>query len=706
MIKGLASNSNWKSDREMQRLRSLAGVFQRTNRILTGDRAIVVKLVGRQQIPQGMEDIPGWSSYPEININYSKFDGFHQTRTLVQLLGLNYHELSHLMFSPYQFRAKLPGSLGMAYNVLEDQRIESLFTAMYQPAGKYFTEMVVKFIIANESAWPTAFLWTHGRSFLPLEIRQEFEARFTLSKIMRTKAKRLINEYKTFTRSDFTNNYEEVKEVIAKFARILNQATQQNDGDIPNEGCGHPDGGGQGVSERTEKEAAKEDERRREEEEETGEDQSGFWEDEDEDDEEGEEASDGEGADGDDEGDGEEDGDDSGDGDSGGEGDEGDGADGSGSGEGGEEDEDDSAPDSGGDSDDDGADGDVSGDEAGEDDSDASHGDDGSGNGDGEVNDDHSDAEGGEAGGSSKTTESEWDDDELADYLDEIVEAVNQDDEVQREVQNITTAMNDLSNIDVIDFEGVSHQEMPVSASVNMALNKVTQHFRKLYAEVEPGWKYGSDIGRLNVGRYLNDPENYDEAFDEWDEGREHESGLEVVISVDISGSMAGLMASASTALWMIKRACDEVGASTTVLGFHSETRGLYDRKQKAPISHVPVWTELGGDTRPVQSMHLARRILSQSDLPNKLFVIITDGGWSGSNSEGDALRGWGGSAWTGLIESIPGTRMYVGLGGGRQYNEEAQKSFHVAKELGNDPVAIVPLVEAAITQMLTERRR
>lgn len=706
MIKGLASNAKWKSDREMQRLRSLASVFQRTNRILTGDRAIKVSLVQPMHVPGGMEDVPGWSSYPDVFINYSKFDGFQKTKTLVQLLGLNYHELSHLMFSPRNFKQTIPASFGLAYNVLEDQRIESLFTAMYQPAGKYFTEMVVKFIIAQESAWPTAFLWTHGRSFLPLEIRQEFEARFALSKIMRTKAKRLINEYKTFTRSDFVHRYKDVLRVIEKFADILDSASQKNGLNIPNEGCGHPDPeGGRGVAEQIEKEAAKEDERRREEEEKTGEDQSGFWEEDE--DEEDEDASDS-GSDGDDEGDGDEDGNDSTDGDSDSEGDEGDGADDSGSGKGGEEDEDDSAPDSGGDSDDDDSDGDLSGDEAGEDGSDEAHGDGDSGNGDGEVNTDHSGEEGGEAGGSSKTSESAWDDDELAEYLEDIVEAVNQDGDVQREVQNITNAMNDMSNIDVIDFNGVSHQDLPVNAAVNMALTKVTQHFRKLYAEVEPGWRYGSDVGRLNVGRYLNDPDNFDDAFDEWDEGREHESGLEVVISVDISGSMSSLMVSASTALWMIKRACDEVGASTTVLGFHGHTRGLYDRKEKASISTIPVWTELGGDTRPIQSMHLARRILSQSDLPNKLFVIITDGGWSVGNYEGEGLQrsSWDSSVWDSLIQSIPGTRMYVGLGGRTGYNEEAKKNFHVLKELGNDPLGIVPLVEAAITQMLTERRR
>lgn len=688
------------SDREFQRLRALASVFSKTNRILTGDRELVVKMENSRDKGGLLGHVPAYSLYPNIVIHYNHFQDFHKPKTLIQLLGGNYHELSHILFTPRKFKTQfVPANAQMAWAVLEDQRIESLFTALYEPAGKYFTEMVIRFIVDDEEGWPVSFLWTYGRSYLPLEIREELEARFVLSTRSKNIAKRLINEFKGFTNEDFKYRATEVVNVVTRFQKILNQAKKENGDTGEPQQCGDADPGNAGnVDVPKEKEASEEDKRRREVEEETGEDQSGFWEESDEDDEdvdeseEDSEVSGGDGEIGEDE-----------------EGSEGAGG---GSGEDSEEDGVDSDSEYGSDSesDDDSDDGEGDGGDGASDENDD--------DGDSEVDLDE-ESEGEESSGASGGSKSghsrgEFEDDELKDYLKDVVEAVEEDTEVKNEVTRINTAMNDSGNIDLIDFGNAPHIENEIMEEDAADLKKITEHFQRLYANVEPGWKYGSDVGKLNVGRAMLDPENYDEHFDEWDEGREQESGLEVFISADLSGSMEGQeIEEASRALWKIKRALDEVGAKTTVVGFHAITLGLYDRNQEAPKNHVPRWTALGGATLPAESFHMARRVLTNSPMPNKLFIVITDGGWGNTYQHIGSFRGQQnsgsrvleGADLADLIARIPGTRMYVGVGGAGMRNESFRHLFNSYTSLSN-PNALVNLVNRTVTAMLDEIRR
>lgn len=676
-----------RTDREKMRLRSLAQVFNKTNRILTGNRSIVVGYANPNNpthlsfIKRG---VPGWSSFPHIVINADAFSNFKEARTLVALLGLNYHELSHLMFTPRlnEFRPHQQ----MAFNILEDQRIESFFTARYQPAGKYFTEMVVRFYVEDQEAWSSAFMFTYGRSFLPLEIRQEFEDRFALPHRV-DEVKDLINKYKAFRSYHFKSRPRMVHAVISRFHEILEELNGETGRDFSNSGndCQSVQNDGE-VDKDAEKDAQQKDRRRQEKEEKTGEDQSGFWE---------EEEDEEDGASGESDGDNEEsehsptEDDDEGQGDSG------------------ESEVDDDA---------DSSDGDDSGSDGGDEQSDEGSGDeDGNSGGDSgsedSVDDDPDDGEEmGRGQGGSGIFE---DDHDFEDYLQDVVDAVEEDDDVRGEVQNIKASMDDLGNIDVIDFGKSTYTEEIPSPIASASLNKVAQEYRRLYAEVEPGWLYGSNVGRLNVDRAMRDPDNYEEMFDEWDEGREHEVGLEVVIACDLSGSMGArlnynepttLVDRASEALWVIKRALDEVDAKVTVLGFHQSTFGLFSRDEKANKTFWPRWTDLGGDTLPAQSMVLARRILTTSSMPNKLFIIITDGQLGTMNPETFKQENLGE-----LMDTIPGHKMYVGLGSAPSYagygNSDVTQRCDVSTNI-QDPSGLVILTKNLVTKMLLARRR
>lgn len=649
-------------DKTASKMRALGSEFGRTNRLVTGDPRIFVNVMSEP--PGGMDQVPGWSRYPGIFINAKFFPELKSHRALVALLGLNYHELSHLMFTPRDMKATLRGSdVQMAWNCLEDQRIESLFTALYHPAGKYFTEMVIKMFVGNQSTWESAFLFTYGRSYLPLEIREEFEARFSGSQRDLQRAKEIIDEFKAYTSSYQETHKGSVQALCEDFARIMNQNRASGSD------CGGGDQDKGDPKRREERKATKEDQRRRQEEEETGEDQSGFWEDEE--DEESPEDAESEGTASEDDADSDSD-------------DQGDGED--------DNSEDESDSDSGGD---DEGDSDDEGSES--EDGDSSSGE----NGDESASESGEEPLDSESGGPSGDGEhEEWDDDDFKDYLNEVVQAVHEDEDVVDEVEQIQTSISERKT-DVIDFDHRPNWH-DIDDAMRLAVQKTMKEFRRVYAEVEPGWRYGSDTGRLNVGRAIAEPENYDEMFDEWEEGREQESGIEAYLLLDTSGSMHGYpMEMTYKAFWIIKRALDDVGAKTTAVAFDSDTTGLMSRNEPVKVHQFPVWKISGGSTEPAQGMHIGRRLLDASPMPNKLFVILTDGGWSWIDPESDT----GVADFPEIISSIPGTKMYVGIGSGVYSNREVKGYFDATVEMSTFD-DLVEAVKATVTKMVESARR
>lgn len=686
-------------DREAMLLRSLAAVLQKTVRILMGDRAVTVQIAtDKESIASFKQRVPGWSLYPGIFINRDQFENFGSTKTLVQIIGLVYHEASHLIFTPRRSAFTPRSWAHEAFMILEDQRIESYFTARYAPSGKYFTEMCVRFFVEEEEMWDVAFAFTNGRSYLPLEIRQEFESRFKRPDLI-DEIKELTIRYKAFRAWHFKSKQKVVHSVLERFQELMNELkdpSEQSKPLNPSQECGGAAQEEGEADEKIEQEAQSKDRKRREKEEATGEDQSGFWEDDEDDDDEDEDENSSASAGDEDEDDQESD--DEGDSGASGDGEDSEGAE---SGEGSDDSDspegDDGSADGVGNPSDEN-DGDDDGDSSGDGESDG----DGDESPDGELDEDSIP----EAGNSDSIFESDGD---FEDYLSEIVEAVNEDETVKNEVQQVQAALTE-GNLDIeqVEFGDVKYIKLPPQALAVSALRKIALELRRLYAEVEPGWNYRSDTGRLNVDAAMHDPENYDEMFDEWDEGREHEVGLEVVILCDLSGSMdmtgvgrrmgRDLMTPASEALWIIKCSLDEVDAKTTVLGFHSETKGLYPRNKKADKTWWPRWTELGGDTQPAHAMKVARQILSASKMPNKAFIIITDGGMRGRDNVANTYEDLGE-----LTRSIPGQKMYVGLNGAK--NEQVADECDVASSV-YDPSRLVVLTKNLVMKMLVERRR
>lgn len=670
-----------------QRISALSRVFAKTDRILTGRREVTVKMALSKDsgVPA-----PGFSDGQNIVINYDRIPDVKKAVGLVRLSAVNYHELSHLLFTPrdHGFRQRIRGANAMlAFNILEDQRIETLFVAKYRPASKYFTEMNVQLFLKNEKAWPTAFFYTHGRRYMPLEIRQELESAFAGTPQQMEDAKKIIDEYRLLamtTATDLNRGF-----VLACNLRDIMQSLKDDGHQI--ESKGNEDGTGtctdhdhDGTMDRRlaedASEQSREDTEKQDEQEAEGDDGSGFWEDVEDDDD--TEDDDDESASGEADDDDEEDGDD------------GDDLDGEG----------------------DGPDWDEDGDEADD-------GDEEDGDAEGDSDSDRSSdrGNGGKQHGDAVAEEvASLDPGELRDLINEVLEAISDSEDVKNDIRQINSAVAEAAM--ELDEESMPGRMRPATADEMTAMLRTEQEYKRLFAQVEPGWNYGSDHGRLNVQRAIEASSSpyfdAEELFDEWDEGREDEVGVEAFLSLDLSGSMGYVADQASAAMWVIKRPLDAIEANVSVVGFHSTTFTLYNRFEKASAHEVQSYVADGGNTIPAHSMKVARRIMETTDRPNRLFVIITDGEWAEYDYELDAIEAentdgveksgstyFASVDYNELLNSIDAVRVFIGIGGAHNaYPEAFHHSFDVYN-VNEIPEKIRSVVGTMLGNVIQSRR-
>lgn len=152
----------------------------------------------------------------------------------------------------------------------------------------------------------------------------------------------------------------------------------------------------------------------------------------------------------------------------------------------------------------------------------------------------------------------------------------------------------------------------------------------RLRADYDPGWDRRTESGKLNVQRYVTGCE-VDEAFDQWDMGREDAVDIECVILLDTSGSMGGVIQGAYESMWAIKRAMDKINASTTVVLYSHRTELLYSANERA--STKMRYAGLGNNTVPLKGLRYARSVLGNSKRAIKICIAITDGWWDDSKA-------------------------------------------------------------------------
>lgn len=174
------------------------------------------------------------------------------------------------------------------------------------------------------------------------------------------------------------------------------------------------------------------------------------------------------------------------------------------------------------------------------------------------------------------------------------------------------------------------------SAEAMQAVKTFSRELQAIKAEHDPGWDKHMSTGRLNVQRYSQGCD-VDEAFDQWNMGREDAVDIECVILLDTSPSMNWCIDDAYESMWVVKRSMDKIGASTTVVTYDSESRLLYTANQRASLKVDVI--DRGNSTEPLEALQYARQIVAESKRAMKIVVTITDGEWGSPDACDNILR-------------------------------------------------------------------
>lgn len=197
-----------------ERMKALASVYQLADSIIAGEKISVS--VG--SVPQAQA--PAWTSGAEIFINTATIS-LEDFDDIVRLHGLNFHELSHVLFTPRagtnlsQFC--MDNGLMPAFNMLEDQRIESLMTTKYPSTAPWLTAAIMRWVTSDQTALDKGYMFVRGRRYLPGELRGMLRSVFGRKDLL-ADIDRIVDTYRLLV---FPTDYDAAKPLIEQMQRIL-----------------------------------------------------------------------------------------------------------------------------------------------------------------------------------------------------------------------------------------------------------------------------------------------------------------------------------------------------------------------------------------------------------------------------------------------------------------------------------------------------
>ena len=122
----------------------------------------------------------------------------------------------------------------MAYNALEDQRIETLFTSKYPSTIDWFTSTILIHFVDNKKAFTTSYPLLRGRRYLPTELRAKSRNAYPHQHQI-DEISEIVDAYRTLI---FPADTETGKDLIRRFNDLLpkGQGGQSGEGGEGEEG--------------------------------------------------------------------------------------------------------------------------------------------------------------------------------------------------------------------------------------------------------------------------------------------------------------------------------------------------------------------------------------------------------------------------------------------------------------------------------------
>lgn len=584
-ILGVTNEQFRREELKKKKLERFTQFFGRVNSAFTF-RKVTVK-VEDSSLPA-----PAWSTASEVTFNSRMIEELDSARAIAGIKGLDLHEISHILYTSREgselFDFVRENKFFIAYNALEDARIEFLFTSKYPSTIDWFTSTILIHFVDKPDAFNTSYPLLCGRRYLPVELRARSRNAYPHQHLV-DDILDVVTQYRSLI---FPIDTEKGKDLIRRFHELLQQ-TGNDSGEGEGEGgtgeggtgtgkvtvkvgegagegntvvrISDPFGHGNRPNEGLESSAQSRPTPTRKQEKDL---QRALANDVEDDKEFAESLKNKEIIDVD-------------------------------------------INDVEFEFEDDATDSDSNSD---------------SGSNDSDSNE-SSDSTGGDSAGDSAGAIVNTLIDNLLDEILNDADNVKELNETLRQIGGLTSlSTNNAKEPTLNRFNQIAPDADTFHASLSFG-----RELERLRASFDPAWDKYQSQGRIDAHRYLRGDE-LDTVFDQWNEGREDATEIECVIALDISGSMSGTKASNSyRAMYAIKRALDRIDANCTVITFHDTTNTLYRAKDKAGATIRDAGT--GGGTTADDAITYATKLLAETEKPVRIFIAITDGEWSGNQT-------------------------------------------------------------------------
>lgn len=223
---------------------------------------------------------------------------------------------------------------------------------------------------------------------------------------------------------------------------------------------------------------------------------------------------------------------------------------------------------------------------------------------------------------------------ELQKAIEEAAKGQLEEDEAAKEdVKSVLDALDQGRSGGEAEGRPAEGRYVPASDGARRLHREVGDALLDLKDASEPGWVRRQDSGRISIRRWapsLISPDVHveaDELFDRYEPGQMDASEMEVVLCVDVSGSMGRFCTALGEAVWAIRCAVDDLDGRSTVLAYESGPHYLLNEPNQRPDDRMFIPESLGG-TEPSSALREAWSVLADSLARNRLLVILSDGHW------------------------------------------------------------------------------
>jgi len=203
---------------EANRLDAIGAVYQRADRIITGDTELGVTITSSREM-----QAPSVTDGKDIIINGNLINDVSDD-TIMGLNGLNYHEMAHVLFSPRAgsglSRYVMDNKMLKAFNVLEEGRIERLLTTLYPTTTLTLEAMVSDILLSDVENIGAQFPTLTGRTYMPLEVRQAVADKF-IEAVGLDVAKQVHGIVHAYRALSFPTDFDKAKELISQMANLM-----------------------------------------------------------------------------------------------------------------------------------------------------------------------------------------------------------------------------------------------------------------------------------------------------------------------------------------------------------------------------------------------------------------------------------------------------------------------------------------------------